>query len=167
MHPRGSTDEGEWLPAFRRYLSATLLLDLAWEFAQMPLYTVWRESWESVAFAGLHCLGGDLLIASACLWASLVVFGDGRWPGGRFGRVAAATLVLGIGYTVFSEWLNVDVRRSWGYTDRMPLVPPFGTGLAPLLQWIVVPAAALWAAGWSRRAPTDRSPETPRVRAPS
>lgn len=149
MNSWGDADAGQWLPAFRRYLAATLLLDLAWEFAQMPLYTVWRESWGSVIFAGLHCLGGDLLIASSCLWVSLIVLADGRWPSARFRRVAAATLVLGIGYTVFSEWLNVHVRQSWAYTGLMPLVPPFGTGLAPLLQWIVVPAAALWAAGQS------------------
>jgi hypothetical protein len=27
----------------------------------------------------------------------------------------------------------------------MPLVPPFGTGLAPLLQWLVVPGLAFLA----------------------
>jgi len=150
-----NTDTDGWLPAFRRYLAATLLLDLAWEFAQMPLYTVWSESWRAVAFAGLHCLGGDLLIAASCLWLSLIVLADARWPAARFDRVAAATFALGIGYTVFSEWLNVHVRRSWAYTDLMPLVPPLGTGLAPLLQWIVVPAVALWAAG--RRTPAGAS----------
>jgi hypothetical protein len=33
------------------------------------------------------------------------------------------------------------------YTDAMPLVPPLGTGLSPLLQWLVVPSLGLrWAA---------------------
>jgi len=31
----------------------------------------------------------------------------------------------------------------WTYSDLMPLVPPFGTGLLPLLQWIVVPLLVL------------------------
>jgi hypothetical protein len=145
MHLGRKADTGGWLPAFRRYVAVTLVLDLAWEFGQMPLYTVWRESWRAVAFAGLHCLGGDLLIAAACLWASLVAFGDVRWPAAGFGRVAAITVLLGLGYTVFSEWLNVHVRQSWAYTDLMPLVPPLGTGLSPLMQWLVVPGAALWA----------------------
>lgn len=146
-----NTDMDGWLSAFRRYLAATLVLDLAWEFGQMPLYTLWGGSWRDVAFAGLHCLGGDLLIAAACLWASLVVCGDARWPATGSGRVAVVTILLGLGYTVFSEWLNVHVRRSWAYTDLMPLVPPFGTGLSPLLQWIVVPVASLWAARLDRR----------------
>jgi hypothetical protein len=137
----------DWLAAFRRYTAVTLLLDLVWEFGQMPLYTVWAESWPAIVFAGVHCLGGDLLIASACLWTSLTTLGDRRWPAVRFGRVAVATVLLGFGYTVFSEWLNVHVRQSWAYRDLMPLVPPLGTGLSPLLQWILVPAAALVAAG--------------------
>jgi hypothetical protein len=43
---------------------------------------------------------------------------------------------------VFSEWQNVSIRGSWAYRDIMPLVPPFGTGLAPLLQWTILPLPA-------------------------
>jgi hypothetical protein len=52
-------------------------------------------------------------------------------------------ILLGLCYTVFSEWLNTQVRQSWSYTEAMPLVPPLGTGLAPLLQWLIVPGIAL------------------------
>jgi hypothetical protein len=43
--------------------------------------------------------------------------------------------------------MNVYVRRSWAYSELMPAVPLAGyrIGLSPLLQWIVVPAAAFWA----------------------
>jgi hypothetical protein len=36
------------------------------------------------------------------------------------------------------------VRASWAYSDWMPVIPIAGLsiGLSPLLQWIVVPAAA-------------------------
>jgi hypothetical protein len=64
-----------------------------------------------------------------------------RWP--LFGgRVILAAVLLGLGYTVFSEWLNVEIRRSWSYTEAMPLVPPLGTGLTPFLQWLIVPCLA-------------------------
>jgi hypothetical protein len=48
------------------------------------------------------------------------------------------------GYTVFSEWLNIVVRASWDYSERMPVVSALGlrVGVSPLLQWIVVPSAA-------------------------
>jgi hypothetical protein len=53
-----------------------------------------------------------------------------RWP--IFGgRMALAAVLLGLGYTVFSEWLNARIRQSWSYTEAMPVIPPLGTGLPP------------------------------------
>jgi hypothetical protein len=54
-----------------------------------------------------------------------------------------AALILGAAYTIFSEWLNVEIRHSWSYTAAMPVLPWLGTGLTPLLQWLIVPALAL------------------------
>jgi hypothetical protein len=45
-------------------------------------------------------------------------------------------------YAILSEWLNVKIWRSWAYTSAMPLLPGTGTGLTPLLQWLIVPALA-------------------------
>jgi hypothetical protein len=54
----------------------------------------------------------------------------------------AVAIVAGISYTTLSEWLNVSVRGSWAYAPVMPQL--FGIGLAPILQWLVVPAATLY-----------------------
>jgi len=143
-----------WLAALRPYLAATAALDLVWESVQLPLYTIWRDGTvRAKAFAVLHCTGGDLLIALACLVGALVAVGEPAWPGRRFGRVAILTVLGGLAYAVFSEWLNVEVRRSWAYSHLMPVLPPFGTGLSPVLQWLAVPILALWAA---HRAGSDR-----------
>jgi hypothetical protein len=40
-------------------------------------------------------------------------------------------LSAGFAFTVWSEWYNVYVLRSWAYAPAMPLVA--GLGLAPLL----------------------------------
>jgi len=48
-----------------------------------------------------------------------------------------------LAYTIFSEWMNTVWRESWAYSAWMPLVPILGTGLSPLAQWVVIPAAAL------------------------
>ena len=61
------------------------------------------------------------------------------------------TIVLGAGYTIFSEWLNVEIRRSWSYTAAMPVVPFIGTGLTPLLQWLIVTTLALTVTGYRYR----------------
>lgn len=121
-----------------------MLGNLVWETAQIPLYTLWTEgSLGQIAFAVLHCTGGDLLIAVSCLMGGLVLVGAPQWPADRFLPVAAFTTITGLLYTVFSEWLNVEVRQSWAYAPSMPTLSPLGTGLTPVLQWLVVPSLAL------------------------
>ena len=60
-------------------------------------------------------------------------------------------IALGAAYAVFSEWLNVEIRRTWSYTAAMPVVPFLSTGLTPLLQWLVVPGLALAIIGYRYR----------------
>jgi hypothetical protein len=54
-------------------------------------------------------------------------------------------VAIGLGYTVFSEWLNTVVRDGWTYAAAMPTVRIGGleVGLSPLAQWLVVPPLAL------------------------
>ena len=135
-----------------RYLAATLALNLVWEVAQLPLYTLWAEGTPGeIAFAVLHCTGGDALIAAAALAAAILLTRSWHWPSQGWGSVTLVATLIGLGYTVFSEWLNVDLRQSWTYTAAMPRLPPWGTGLAPFLQWLLLPPLAMLAAR-----PTER-----------
>lgn len=142
----------DWLSAIRCYLGVTVAGHLVWEALHVPLYGIWEAGdTAEIAFAVVHCTGGDLLIASAALVGALMLAGSPRWPARRFHVVATLTIAFGVLYTVYSEWLNVSVRGSWSYSARMPTLPPLGTGVSPLLQWIVVPGAALIAARLSDR----------------
>ena len=149
--PNADEPYPDWLSALRSYLAMIAVANLAWEMAQMPLYTLWRTgtAGEKI-FAVVHCTSGDLLIALASLTLGLVSAGDRAWPVRRFRAVAAATLIVGVTYTAFSEWLNIVVRKSWAYSDLMPVIDVFGVsvGVSPLLQWIAIPALAFW---WCRR----------------
>ncbi len=137
--------EPGWLNALRRYLIAMVVGNLIWEFAHMPLYTLWENGTpREIAFAALHCTGGDVLIAASALLAALIVFGSSQWPEANYRLVGLATVLTGLGYTVFSEWLNIEVREAWAYSDLMPVIPVIGAGLSPILQWIVLPIIALW-----------------------
>jgi hypothetical protein len=127
-----------------RYLGVATAANLLWEVAQLPLYTIWATATRSgLAFAVIHCGGGDALILLLTLSVSLLLMGDAAWPSHDYGRVAFAATVLGVSVTIFSEWLNVHVLATWAYAPEMPLVPPLGTGLSPLVQWVVIPPAAL------------------------
>lgn len=138
-----------WLTTLRRYIAIIVPGNLIWETAQLPLYTIWRKgSWSEIGFAVFHCTAGDLLIAGASLVGTLLLLGSARWPSDRYLVVAMLTIIAGIAYTAFSEWLNTQVRASWTYSELMPTLPGTGTGLSPLAQWIVIPLAAFW---WARR----------------
>jgi hypothetical protein len=140
-------NKGGWLAAMRAYIIVSLAAHLVWEIGQLPFYTLWTEgTFGEKAFAIAHCLAGDLIIAIVSLVAAMALCADRNWPRQQFWRVGALTLFFGVGYTVFSEWINLVVRKSWAYSELMPTLPPFGTGLTPLLQWMIVPALALFAA---------------------
>jgi hypothetical protein len=138
-----------WLATIRRYLPVMAALSLAWETAQLPFHTLWREAMPvGMAFAVLHGTAGDMLIAAAALGAELLVLGAPGWPGIGFARVLTAATAIGLGCTVWSEWRNTAVRGSWAYAGIMPVLPPFSTGLLPLPPWLLLPPLGLVLARW-------------------
>jgi hypothetical protein len=142
--------DGAWLRTLRRYIAFVVPAHLLWEFAQLPLYTIWRDGTPGeIVFAVLHCTGGDALIAIAALVSAVLLAGTG-WPVARdsYRRVAAIAIVIGVSYTAFSEWLNTAVREAWAYSDLMPVIPLIEAGLSPILQWVLIPLAGFW---WARR----------------
>ena len=136
-----------WLPVLRRYLVFSAGAHLVWELAQMPLYTLWYvASAGQIVYAALHCTAGDVLIAGASLLLAWILCSaaPGFWAG--WPKVALLAVIIGLVYTIFSEWLNTEIRGSWAYAEIMPVVPVIGAGLSPLLQWIIVPSLGLvWA----------------------
>lgn len=148
MTPERRLHQPRWLAAIRRYLIAASCGNLVWETAQLPLYTLWHDGTaSSITKAVLHCTAGDVVIATVALTGALAVVGRAEWPDRGWFRVAVVALSIGVGYTIFSEYLNTVIRRSWTYAELMPTLPWLGTGLAPVAQWIVVPSAALAFAG--------------------
>ncbi len=137
------------------YLPWLAGLNLAWEIAHLPLYTIWSEaSAGAMAFAVVHCTLGDAMIGTAALLLVLIAGREGTLERWRWRRIALGTALIGAGYTVFSEWMNLTVLQSWAYSDLMPVIEwaGFRMGLSPLLQWLLVPPLALWLAGAAYRA---------------
>ena len=137
----------EWPLALRRYVWASFALHLVWEVLQRPLYTIWTTgTLGQQAFAILHCTIGDTMIAGLALLIALAVVDQPTWPAVGMRAIWLLLLALGVGYTLYSEWMNVNVRRSWAYSAWMPTLPILGVGLAPVLQWFIVPTLVLWLA---------------------
>lgn len=131
-----------WLKTLRRYMGFVAVANLIWEFAHMPLYTLWETgSAGEIIFAAVHCTGGDILIALSAIMLALFLLGNGAWPAERRFPVVVGTVANGLAYTTFSEWLNIEIRQAWAYSDLMPVIPIIDAGLSPVMQWIIIPLA--------------------------
>lgn len=138
-----------------RFGTAMAVGNLVWEIAQVPLYTLWLTGTSGeIAFDVMHCMLGDIVIAAVCLGGALSILGRHGWPERGYAKVATATVVAALCYTVFSEWLNVEVRGSWAYRELMPTLPILGTGISPVLQWLVVPIVSFW---WAKQDDSGKS----------
>lgn len=128
-----------------RYLAISGAGHLAWETAHLPLYTLWKEPLPERVFAVLHCTGGDILIAAVSLLLTISLVGR-DWPRTRPKEVMLTATTLGVVYTGFSEWLNVEYGETWAYSPSMPTLPILGTGLTPVLQWMILTPVGLFLA---------------------
>tara|TARA_R110002074_G_scaffold347325_1_gene517724 strand:+ start:2450 stop:2911 length:462 start_codon:yes stop_codon:yes gene_type:complete len=127
------------------YLTLIAVSNLIWEVAQLPLYTVWNTGGVGeMTFNILHCTAGDIIIAASSLGAAVILFGRRPWSRATQIRIAIASGFFGVAYTIFSEWHNVYVVKSWGYAASMPMVPFLDIGLSPLAQWIFLPQICFW-----------------------
>ncbi len=134
-----------WQPWAALGLFASLL-HFVWEMLQAPLYADMASAphWAAV----LECAratGGDVLITASAYAGAAVWTHDRLWLG-QARRGSGLVVFLGAGLVITSilEWLNVYVWRTWAYAPDMPLV--LGVGLAPILQWLLVPPLILWLA---------------------
>ncbi len=102
-----------------RYLAVATIANLGWEVLQLPLYTMWWTGTPGeIAYAIIHCTAGDIVLVGATLFVALLLAGDDGRPWGDYVRVAVIDTALGIACTVFSEGLNVEVRRSWAIRQQ-------------------------------------------------
>ena len=127
-----------------RFIPIFAVLNVIWEIAQLPFYTLGRnESVGDIAFAVAHCTLGDVLIGVSVLALALIVTRSKAPATWSLLWLTIVTTFIGTAYTIFSEWMNTRWLDAWAYSSLMPTLPLLGTGLTPLLQWLVVPGVAL------------------------
>lgn len=123
-----------------------LPLELLWELAQFPLYDVWHQNdWGYILYGLAHCTLGDLLILLVIYEILALLNHNRNWY--AMNSVLSGGLLftlLGAGYTIYSEIMNVRIKGTWGYTELMPIVPIIDIGGMPFLQWLLIPPIILW-----------------------
>ena len=117
------------------------LISFPWEMLQAPLYVGMAQAphWS----ATLRCLVatlGDCVLFLLAFGMTGAIFRNRHW-------IRAATFLqvfwftaIGLTVTVLIEAAAVrGIGWNWRYTALMPRLPLLGTGLSPVLQWLILP----------------------------
>ncbi|MCH8490630.1 MAG: hypothetical protein LAT81_11970 [Oceanicaulis sp.] len=123
----------------------SFLLHFVWEFVQVPTYAGMAEMshWEAIKLC-MSATFGDIGFALTAFWTASMAARSRDWLLNPGRLPVAIFIAVGILLTIAFEYYYTNVSLRWTYSDAMPLVPPFGTGLSPLLQWLVIPALVIW-----------------------
>lgn len=121
------------------------LLNLVWEFAQVPLYgdLPSRGHWASIKLCARATLG-DAVIAVMAFWVVATLVASRRWITAPSAAQVACFVGIGLGISTALEWVAIHVQGRWAYGAAMPIVPVLQIGLAPVLQWLILPPLVVW-----------------------
>ena len=124
-----------------------LLLNFAWEILQAPLYAGMADMPHAqVTQACLQATFGDMGIMLLAYGAVAAVARSRRWIVAASGWQLASFTAIGVVITAGIERLATSGHwvQSWSYLPAMPLLPGTGIGVAPLLQWVLLPLLTVW-----------------------
>ncbi len=123
----------------------SFVFHFVWEFVQVPTYAGMAEMahWPATLFCARATVG-DVGFALTAYWITSFAAQSRFWFRTPQRWQIALFLAVGIALTVAFEWYYINISGYLVYSDLMPLVPPFGTGLSPLVQWILVPILVLF-----------------------
>lgn len=123
----------------------SFLLNFVWETQQMPFFQLAPKfSYLDVIRNCTLATVGDVGISITAFWTVAVVSKSRQWfhqP--RLWQIGGFILA-GVVITVIFEALATGPLNMWEYAALMPTVPFFGTGLLPLLQWVLLPPLIIW-----------------------
>lgn len=120
------------------------LLNFPWEFLQAPLFRGLPTAphWEAVKTCVFATMG-DVAITLAAFWSVAGFVGSRRWLSKPTVWRLVGFIGVGLAVTLGIERWAITVGR-WAYAETMPILPVAGVGLAPLFQWLILPALVVW-----------------------
>jgi len=121
------------------------LLNLPWELLQIQFFKGMSglAHWDGVIVC-MNAAAGDGLISLFAFWAIAYLTGRRSWIIHHSIRTTVGFMGIGIILTIMTEYWATQVDGRWSYATDMPRLPLLGTGLLPLLQWILLPPLLLW-----------------------
>lgn len=140
---RNLTDQPEF-----NIVTFAFLLNYPWEFLQVPLYLVHPgvSHWDVIKTCSIAAVG-DALIMLVSYWTVAIAARARWWILRPAARQLLAFVAVGIIITIGIEYFATGSDHpalGWRYAPAMPVLPLVHVGLAPLLQWLVLPPLAVW-----------------------
>lgn len=116
------------------------LLNFVWEIWQAPLF----KDMDSLTHfeVTLHCTQaafGDVVILLVAFWIIVLISKSRHWIIHPKTIQVIGFIVIGVVITMVFEAIAVHVLNRWQYAAVMPTLPILGTGIAPILQWLIIP----------------------------
>ena len=123
----------------------SFLLNFIWEMWQVPFFLSIPSGphWAGV-LACTQATLGDVGISLVAFWSVAAFARSRRWILQPSLSQIGSFIVVGVVITIAFEALAVGFLERWSYSPLMPTLPILGTGLVPLLQWIVLPPLLIW-----------------------
>jgi len=123
----------------------SFLLHFVWEFIQAPTYAgmIEMNHWAGIKLC-MSATFGDVGFALTAFFSTCLFAKSRNWISNPAASQILVFVGVGIALTIGFEYYYTNISLRWTYSDLMPLVPPFGTGLSPLLQWILLPLLVIW-----------------------
>ncbi|MCY7322286.1 MAG: hypothetical protein LH660_10940 [Phormidesmis sp. CAN_BIN36] len=123
----------------------SLLLNFFWEIQQMPFYQLPSEfscfdMIRNCTFATI----GDVGISLLAFWVVAALAKSRQWFHQPWRSQLTSFIFVGVITTVVFEALAIGVLKLWAYAAFMPTLPFLGSGLLPLLQWLLLPPILIW-----------------------
>ncbi len=117
----------------------SFFLNFFWEVVQTYFYTLKDSPFSEMLYGWFHCTLGDVIVTIGSFWLVSAASHNRKWLLELNPLNFVGFIMVGVVYAVLSEWANVQLFKSWGYNQSMPIIPWVQMGLTPLLQWIVIP----------------------------
>ena len=127
---------------FKRFVYTTLLLafiiNFTWEIIQSPLYNVAYYSVQHIAFCALASVA-DVIMVILIYFSFALIYKNPLWIKNLTAlRIFILMLVGAIG-AIVAEIRHLSAGN-WAYNKSMPILPVVDVGLAPVLQFMLLPA---------------------------
>jgi hypothetical protein len=145
LHSRKDFISKEWVFKIPELCVCFLafFLNFFWEVVHTYFYTLKDSTFDTMLSGWLHCTWGDVIITIGSFWFVSLTSWNRRWFLGLNKINFIGFIMVGVAYTFFSEWANIQIFKSWSYNESMPMIPWTEVGLSPVLQWVVIPSTVI------------------------